>query len=291
MSTKKSIEFTIRNHINTFVLNKPGYIKNKYYKNKDDKIENEKEFTIKYQDHAYVFERLYDDENILILYSYDGDESSCVTLFLNKDEKSIELTSFGKITGCFKAETNIGSNLLKITLKMIEKYKDYFKINKITLSDISTMNCHSEKKEKINGKLIKFSLNMGIMKTLLTGDTWYGAYGFRPFDKNTYELDETGNKIYDENKNIMKTITLKDIKLEKYLSKINATFPEEFTKEHIKEIIDSEKNPNKLLKDFLSEFTNLKVFDKNCKYFNTFYKELFNDIGLKNAGHFYGKFI
>jgi hypothetical protein len=281
MSTKRDIEFTIRSYINTFVLRKPEFIKNKEYNNKDKEIVNKKEFEIEYQGEKYVFERYYDDENKLILYSYDDKTTDCVSLFIDKKNKLIQLTSFGRNSGCFKSESNIGSNLLRLTLKMIEKYKDYFKVNKIVLGDNSTFKCSTNE-----------NINMGMMMTLLSGDTWYGKYGFRPFDENEYKIDKVGNKIYEKNKKIMNTVLVKDINLEKYLLKIHKKYPNEFTKEDIVNIIVLElKNPKKLLKDFLSEFTDKNYFDLSCKYFSTFYRKMFDDIGLKIAGHLYGKEI
>jgi hypothetical protein len=57
MSIKRDIEFTIRSYINTFILRKPEFIKNKEYNNKDKEIVNKKEFEIEYQGEKYVFER------------------------------------------------------------------------------------------------------------------------------------------------------------------------------------------------------------------------------------------
>ena len=38
------------------------------------------------------------------------------------------------------------------------------------------------------------------MLTLLTGDTWYGKYGFRPNDyqNDKYILDKLNNKLYEK---------------------------------------------------------------------------------------------
>ena len=46
MSIKRDIEFTIRSYINTFILRKPEFIKNKEYNNKDKEIVNKKEFEL-----------------------------------------------------------------------------------------------------------------------------------------------------------------------------------------------------------------------------------------------------
>lgn len=278
MTISNSIKHTIINHLNTFILDEDNKININILKGSgNDQI---KKFSVKYNNYKYTFYRLADDKNKLILYSYDNKNTDCVTLTIEKNKKSIVLTSFGKSQGCFKEETNIGSNLLKITLKMIEKYKDHFNINKIILSDNSEWKCKT-------GEVI----DMAKMKTLLTGHTWYGAYGFRPIDKNDYNIDKTANKIYDNNLKIMNTLRVKDIDLKKYLLKINKKFPDELEKYIIHDICSDKKIREKILKDFLSGFFDKLYFDNTCKYLKTFYKELYDDIGLKIPGHLYGKDI
>jgi hypothetical protein len=137
---------------------------------------------------------------------------------------------------------------------MIIKYKEKLDIKKIILTDNSLKKC--------NNKDIK----LGIMLTLLTGDTWYGKYNFRPKD-NRLKIK------YENNKIIMNKVTLKDIDLLKYLkmSKLNKTVienSEKFIKKH----------QSLLLKDYLIRF--LKEFDKTCEYFFDFYEYLFDDLGL-----------
>lgn len=275
MEERKNIDFTVRNHININILPWQPRIRPLIGG------EYKKEFTIEYKGNDYIFKRFYDDENKLVLYSYNNDLDDCVSLVIEKERKSIFISSFGKSYGCFQQETNIGSNLLKLTLKMIEKYKNYFGINKIVLTDTSTFKCSTNE-----------NIDMAMMKTLLTGDSWYGGYGFRPFDKDTYTVDEYENNKYNKNKEVMNTILLKDINLEKYLLKVYNKFPKEMTLKDVKNIIEIEtKNPEKLLKDFLIEFTDKNTFDLSCKYFKTFYKELFNDIGLVKTNDFYGREI
>ena len=63
------MEFIIRNHLNVFVLKSkiPFQIQNG--------AGNKKEFTIKYLDKEYIFERLHSDKEKLILSSYEGDNT------------------------------------------------------------------------------------------------------------------------------------------------------------------------------------------------------------------------
>ena len=110
------------------------------------------------------------------------------------------------------------------------------------------------------------------MLILLNGDTWYGKYGFRPIDINTYEYNdkkikdffiitknksiafiysnEILNEKYNNNKLIINSITIKEANIIKYII---------MTKNN--NIIDAVKkilinNENMLLKDFLKRFLN-----------------------------------
>ena len=268
-----SIETFLVSYLNT--LNRTG---------KKYQIGGTKKFTITYKNHKYVFVKLErfmtTDDDVITLYSYDDDTRDCVTLSIEKNNKAVILTSFGSDNGCYHEESNIGSNLLKITLKMIEKYKDKLGVDKILLSDNSTYMCSVD----------KMKYNMGIMMTLLTGDTWYGKYGFRPYEN--YKLNKVQNKIYNENKKIMTTITMDKINLKKYLLKIHKKYPEEMTEDMVYKLLKKQNdNPNKLLITFLNELHGKDVFESTCHLFYVYYQRLFNDIGLKIAGHIYGKKI
>jgi hypothetical protein len=224
----------------------------------------DRKLKIKYNDNKYIFDELL-DENHYILYSIE--ELSCVTVIIYKKDNVAEIHGIANYKSCLKEiNTNVGSTLLKITIKMLQKYKEKFDIKKILLTDNSVKKC--------NDKNIK----LAVMLTLLTGDTWYGKYGFRPYD-------DTLTKYYENNKKIMNTITLKDIDLLKYLKM--TTLDEKVIE---KSKIYIEKHQTTLLKDYLTKF--IKEYDKTCEYFYQplcgdnvqrtcdFYFTLFIDLGL-----------
>jgi len=266
------MEFIIRNHLNVFVLKSkiPFQIQNG--------AGNKKEFTIKYLDKEYIFQRLHTDEEKLILYSYKGN-NNCVILTISKERKAIIITSIGRFDKCVKGGLNVGSHLLRITLKMVEKYKDYFNINKIVLSDNSIWKCKTGEE-----------LDMDKMMILLTGNTWYGKYGFRPIHSDSYELNQTLNKIYDKNIKIMNSVKVKNVPIFKYLEMINEKYPEEFSKDYLN-IADKEEIRDTLLKDFLSKLFDKISFDDTCRYFKLFYEELFEELELQVPAKMYGKFL
>jgi hypothetical protein len=231
---------------------------------------NLENLTIEYKNNNYIFEKSQiDDENYIL---YSNDELECVSILINKLDKIAEIHGIGNYKTCVNttlSNQSIGSLLLKITIKMLKKYKDTFDINKIVLVDNSVKRCN-----KIN---IEFSS----MMILLSGNTWYGKYGFRPIDNLTYKLDKINNMKYNNNVSIMETITISQANILKYIELTN----KKSIIDDIKRLID--KYPNYLLIDFIKTFLN--DYDKTCKYFNLFYKELFNDIGLTNfKGNVFG---
>jgi len=219
------------------------------------------DLTIIYKNNEYTYTQL-NDEYYYILYSYD--EFDCVSVIIDKENKVGEIHGIGNFKSCLiDSNTNVGSTLLKITIKMLKKYKDLLGINKIVLTDNSVKKCEA------NSEDIKLSH----MLILLTGDTWYGKYGFRPINVNTYKYNEILNENYNNNKLIINKITIKEVNIMKYIKMtkdknvINA----------VKKIL--EKNENMLLKDFLQKF--LKEYDVTCQYFSLFYERLYNDLQLE----------
>jgi len=251
----------IRNYINVFILGK----------SKLTQIGSGKQLKIKYKDFDYVFEQVYNTDNMYILYSYDDSNGECVILTIDKKEKSVIITSLGSLDKCYNEEINIGSNLLKITLNMIKKYKKNLGVNKILLKDNTIYRCNN------------IELDLQIMMTLFEGHTWYGKYGFRPYSKedDTYKLDKYYNKIYENNLEIMNTTKMKDINFNKYLLLINEKYPNKFILENI-------INKDVLVKDFLKTINKKDIFKKICKYFNVYYKILFDDLQLKKINTYYG---
>ena len=132
-------------------------------------------------------------------------------------------------------------------------------------------------------KCNKVDIKLPIMMTLLTGDTWYGKYGFRPIKimGNAYGFDEFEGKKYEQNKKIMNNIKISDINLIKYIKITNNPHIINATEQIIK------KSPNMLLKNFLANF--LKSYDKTCEYFFMFYEELYSKIRVYDPHReFYG---
>jgi hypothetical protein len=244
------------------------HVKNKITRNKYNLLFQQfggagNKLTVTYNDIKYIFEETMDDD-YYILFSKDEKEE-CVMIVISKKEKTAEIHGIGNYKSCIMdTNENVGSTLLKITIKMLKKYKDRFGIEMIILTDNSLKRCKDE------------NIQLGNMLTLLTGDTWYGKYGFRPikYSKNKYVVNEYFSKLYEKNKHIIDSLKICDLDLIKY---INLTENSPLIKATSKIIF---QYPEMLLKDYLTNI--MKQYDDMCEHFNKFYMELYDDIGLYN---------
>lgn len=253
-------------------------IVNKKYKNFNDFVKATKnqiggsstKYIIKYKSDEYIFEK-HNYEDLYILSSFDKDED-CVVVSI---DKTIGIANINKlnanVSNCTKSKHRVGTKLLKITLKFLEKYKNNLGITVITLYDTSYKQCYKKELELI------------YLSVLTSGDTWYGKYGFRPvtvINNSKIIINNQLNEIYENNKNIMSKLTVSNIDLIKYFigTKLENT---------IKKVVLT--FPNMLIKDVV--FKLLTEFDKTCEIFSEIYIKLFNDCGLKISGTYYGKFL
>lgn len=236
------------------------------------------DYKIDDNENTYIFEK--DDySDLYILSSFDKYTKHCIVVSVDKTNRIANINELnGTTDNCLKSTNikNSGSHLLKITLKMIEKYKDKLNINVITLSDTSFKFCG------------KHSLDLIYLSVLTSGETWYGKYGFRPVieisnnngNNINIKINNQLNDIYEKNKKIMDRLTITDINFIKYFigTKLENT---------IKKVI--QEFPKMLIKDVVKRL--LSQWDKTCDIFANIYINLFHDCGLNTSGTFYGKFI
>jgi hypothetical protein len=220
-----------------------------------------KKLTVDYNGTKYEFNENSIDPDHWFLTSSEGDD--CVFVIIDRTSGVGEIHGIGNYKSCL-VDTNqsVGSTLLKITLKMLHKYKEKLGIKLILLTDNSVKKCKNKE------------IKLALMLTLLSGDTWYGKYGFRPVIRSAYSytIDKTNLDYYEKNKQIMNQVKINDIDLIKYIS---------LTKNDklIKAVVRLVKtNPNMLVKDFLTNF--IRDYDSTCEIFYEFYEKLFVGLGL-----------
>lgn len=220
-----------------------------------------KQLIIDYNGTKYKFKENPIDPDHWFLTSSEGDD--CVFVIIDRPSGVAEIHGIGNYKSCLAdTNTNIGSTLLKITLKMLYKYKEKLGIKLIVLTDNSIKYCKNKE------------IKLALMLTLLTGDTWYGKYGFRPVirSSNSYAIDKTDLDHYEKNKQIMSQVKITDIDLNKYIS---LTKNDKLMKAVVQLI---KSNPNMLIKDFLTNF--IRDYDSTCELFYEFYEKLYVKLGL-----------
>jgi len=199
----------------------------------------------------------------------DKDDYDCISVSIDPENNESSINNINAdIVKCGETIlTNQGSHLFKIGLKFLKKNKKLFNINNIKLKDNAVKNCNNNKR-----------INLGIFLTLLTGDTWYGKYGFRPIDKDYY-------KQYKYNKKIIEQTKLNDINFNKIINKIlkyknkNKITEEQYN--YFITIYSKLKDSNPLVKDLLFTIFNKEKYDSMCDVYNLIYEKIILLLRLK----------
>jgi len=233
----------------------------------------EKIIKFEYKEHIFNFEQTKEDNLIIIkVYTTNGMDE-CIFIIIDSSLKLAILQGIYNFPECVKDNLlpdnvgGIGSILLQTTIEFLKTHKDKYKINKIILTDNSNKICTTS------------TIHLAPMYFLLNGNTWYGKYGFRPYNDTKNDLDKVKYKRYIKSQDIISKIKVKDVKdLKKML--INAynetKNKNEMNLTEILKIVDKMKND--LLKNFIHVF--LIHYDKTCEMFGNFYMDLYDEIGL-----------
>lgn len=235
---------------------------------------NDKTINITYKNDKYYFVILDEmsDPDYIYYAMHERKEKAgqCIVIVLEKEEKNCAISSVSYYKKCFTHINGSGSDLMKISLLFIEKLKKKHDIKTITLLDNSQKICK-------NGD----NIQLWLMMTLLTGDTWYGRYGFLPAKKDKYELHEPKLNKYKSNKKIINNIRMKDIPDLKNM--LIDALKNDKRKDNIMNVYDECYNDNYKLMVFMSIL--LDSYDKNCDVFEKIYKKLAYKIGIEELSN------
>ena len=113
---------------------------------------------------------------------------------------------------------------------------------------------------------------------LTNADTWYGKYGFRPFDTYKKDLDIERYIDYRVNSILVDKIKINCTNLKELMIKAIRKNKINFTEEGIERVIN--KYGNLSIKDFFKKF--LSKFEVGCELFFYVYKEFMDSMGIKN---------
>lgn len=166
-----------------------------------------------------------------------------------------------------------GSKLLKLCIQFLKENKKRFNINKIQLKDNSTLFCQLAKNKKERMKL-------PLLSTITCGHTWYGKYGFRPYDPWEDKPDEKQSIRYKNNFMKINTTLTRDTKIFNYICDlmINKGTSEDDAKKWFDRL--TEKYGNLTIAKFF-QYIEFKL----CGLLINFYEKLAHDLDIYN---FYG---
>ena len=160
---------------------------------------------------------------------------------------------------------------MRLAIKYLKEKKEKYNINKITLLDNSIIQCEGTTKRFI----------FPILYTLTHGDTWYGKYGFKPYDSYNNILHEKNYSIYLNNKEIVLTKKISDVSiLLEYLKKVDKF--DKLSDIKKQEYVDNfhKEYDNLYIHEFFKMY--IKDFTNNCKKLFKFYKDFAEKIGVKS---------
>lgn len=229
--------------------------------------------TVKYKKDGKFYEFIYETSKYDHIYHYGENGKECIILKIAKENKYKEcyIQSISNLGNCRIDDmyySKKGTFLVRLAINFIvDVLKKKHDLKMITLKDNSYKFCETK------------NIFLADMYFLLYGSTWYGKYGFRPYD-GFGKSDKILLKIYDNNQKIHEKTYVRDVekKMKAWLHKYN-------NDTLIDEKIDNLVNENKNMKlsQFLKMFLN--KFDKTCGIFNRFIDKLMNEIGMISLAH------
>ena len=228
---------------------------------------------IKYMFEGHIFIIFKDSDEYNITYAiHQNDDinlSICMLLMIEPDEKIIYIENISMYSNCTKIgmpKTKGGTLLLNLTLDFIKKVlKPKYNLKYIQLRDNSNLYCEKT----------KTSIEFDSFYMLTHGNTWYGKYGFIPFDVNTNKVDKIKLKQYKKNQELVKT-KLQNTNVLNIIKSLHSPTSEK------QKSIDKyfEENKNMTVQEFISEMAH--DFKHNCKTLHISYKKIMEDIGMTN---------
>lgn len=270
-----------RNLLNKF-SNSFRFYEHFFNKNNDcmsggGEIEIKKEI-FKYNEYQFNITTLKDTENNRISIKISSKiYGFCLLMFIDKDTNYVQIENLSNFPDCainkIMPYKGGGKILLNVAINFLRINYNTYKRNRIVLADNSKINCFD------NNNNNNINLFLAPLTTLKKGHTWYGMFGFRPFDDQEQKPDNRGLRYYKQNYDKMQTLKLKDnmfiinmiLSVEK---KYNYNI---LNKTIIKQIINN--NNDILVKNFIQK---ILVIDKFCVIFEKIYIDILRELKLHN---------
>lgn len=261
---------------NNFRFYEYFFNKNNNFMNGGGEIEIKKEI-FKYKDYKFNIRTLKDTENNRISIKISSNiYGFCLLMFIDKDTNYVLIENISNFPDCainkIMPYRGGGKILLNVAINFLRINYNLYKKNRIVLADNSQIRCIDK-----NNK--NRTLFLAPLTTLKKGHTWYGMFGFRPFDDQEQKPDINGFRRYKENYEKMQRLKLIDnIKIIKMILEVE--------KKNNFNIINAEiinniinKNKDILIKDFIQKILEI---DKFCVIFEKIYIDILIELKLYN---------
>ena len=252
----------------------------KIFDSSEEDAEKHISYKYKFNNNIYNFDVIKVTSKSKITYSVTNKNNNaskvrrdCVTIFYNENDKFcyIETISIDEESKCYLGQqyNKKGTLLLTFVLNFIEQYiaKEY-EVKYIQLKDNSQKWC----------KLVKNSIDLDSFYMFVNGKTWYGKYGFVPFDVDNIKTDKYTLKSYKKNQKKVNETLVKDTHIGKYIKDTIKKYDLDMDIDSIDEIIKIHKNYS--IRKFLNALMN--DYDTNCVIFYYIYKKLMEKMHMTN---------
>lgn len=208
------------------------------------------------------------EDNFIRILVLSKDERECVTVFLDKRSGDAIIHNLTYYKDCavegLKRQGG-GTILLKFIGSYLKSKQQKYKIKRIVLQDNSFLVC----------EFCSVTTKLARLKMLTDGYTWYGKYGFRPYDPTKQKPDEKLEKAYLLNIKIAEELLTNSLDLNKIVVTINQEEKQHLKLEELSRL--AKKYPR--MKDFVKRL--VEQFDKYCCIINYILEEIYNPMPPK----------
>jgi hypothetical protein len=199
----------------------------------------------------------------------------CSIIIIDSTEKCASINGINYDPSCFTGvqvgsfgDKSTGSLLLRVGLQLINKLKSKYDLKYVHLTDNSQKSCASVKK----------MIDLDSLCMLTSGDTWYGKYGFIPFDSTNITTNTDMYDIYKKNQNIVRTTLLKNTHIKEIIINAINKYKIKLDIVEASTVIDQYIKKNKTVAKYLRDLT--QYYDIWCLLFYYVYRDIMKDIGV-----------
>lgn len=242
----------------------------------------------KYKNVNFTFYKTSDKYSIIFSIFQENDDEkaiNCSVIMIDRIEKSADVSGISYDPKCFTqpqvhtfGPDISGKLLLKATLAFIEKMKNHYDIKYIKLRDNSRKPC----------KTVDDSIPFDTYLMFVSGHTWYGKYGFVPFNQISKKTNKEKLKLYTDNQKIIKNTKVKNTDIAKYIKKAIKKLKRKVLDDDVNDLVN--KNKDKSIMEFMQIMS--KNYNEFCGIFYYIHENLMKELGIFNLhGEVYWKEI